>query len=71
MATISPVKVRATAAAKRMVSAARSASTRAVVIGLADSRAIDTANSSSRSSSSAAARSRIAARSWAGGGPAW
>ena len=67
--TISPVNVRASAAEKRIVSTARCVSTRAVVIGLADSSEIDWANSSSRSDSSCAARSRTAARSWAGGGP--
>lgn len=44
--TISPVIVRATAAEKRNVSTARSASTRAVAIGLAASALIDWANSS-------------------------
>ncbi len=44
--TVSPLSVRATAAENRNVSTARAASTRAVLIGLADSALIDRANSS-------------------------
>ncbi len=67
---ISPVKVRATAAANRMVSTARWASTVAVAMGLADSAVMVAANSSMRSASAAAVRSRISARWWAGMAPA-
>ena len=53
--TISPASVRASAAANGNVLTARSASTRAVLIGLAASAAIVRANSSVRSARSAAA----------------
>ncbi len=59
---ISPERVRATAAEKRKVSTARSASMRAVLIGLPASAAIERANSSLRSARSTAAVSRMAAR---------
>ena len=60
--TISPVSVRATAAANWNVLTARSASTRAVFMGFAASTAMVRAKSSWRSASSSAARSRISAR---------
>ena len=68
--TISPASLRASAAAKRNVPAARSASTRAVLIGLAASAAMIRANSSRRSASSRAAVSSTAARRHSGKGPA-
>ena len=55
-ATTSPASVRASAAANWNVPTARSASTRAVLIGLAASLAMISANSSRRSASSRAAR---------------
>ena len=60
--TISPVRRRASAAAKVNVLTARLASMRAVLIGLADSRAMVRAKSSARSASRRAAASRISAR---------
>ena len=70
MGIISPARVRATAAENRRVSTARAASTRAVLMGLADSAEIDRANSSFRAAKATAARSRISARSNAGSTPA-
>ena len=69
-ATMSPASVRASAAANWNVPTARSASTRAVLIGLAASRAMISANSSRRSASSRAALSRTSARFQRGSGPA-
>ena len=66
--TTSPVKVRATAAENCSVLTARSTSTRAVLIGLADSRAIAIPKSSRREARSTAARSRISARCHCGNG---
>ena len=68
--TTSPASVRASAAAKRNVSTARSASTRAVLSGLAASAAMIRANSSRRSASRRAAVSRTSARFQRGSGPA-
>ena len=65
----SPPRVRATAAEKLAVSTARVASTRAVLMGLAASAEMTVANSSTRSARARPARSRMAARSWAGSGP--
>src|SRR6478609_5872988 len=67
-ATTSPVSVRASAAANRNVPTARCASCRAVLIGLAASAAMIRANSSNRSVSRTAARSRISARCHGGSG---
>ena len=66
---MSPASVRASAAANWNVLTARSASTRAVLIGLAASTAMVRAKSSRRSARRAAA-SRISARRHAGSGPA-
>ena len=68
--TISPASRRASVAANVNVDTARLASTRAVLIGLAASSAMMRANSSVRSPSSRAARSRISARFHGGSGPA-
>ena len=68
---ISPPSLRASAAANWKVPAARSASTRAVLIGLAASLAMICANSSRRAVSRAAARSRISARFHNGRGFVW
>src|SRR5581483_11251829 len=65
--TISPVNVRAVAAENWNVLMARVASTRAVLMGLAASRAMVVAKSSRRSARSDAARSRISARRRAAG----
>ena len=67
---MSPASVRASAAANWNVPTARSASTRAVLIGLAASAAISSANSSRRSASRRAALSRTSARFQRGSGPA-
>ena len=67
---MSPASVRASAAANWNVPTARSASTRAVLIGLAASRAMISANSSRRSASRRAAVSRTSARFQRGSGPA-
>ena len=67
---MSPARVRASAAAKRNVSTARSASPRAVFSGLAASTAMIRAKSSRRSASRRAAVSRISARCQRGSGPA-
>ncbi len=66
--TISPASLRASAAENWNVLTARSASTRAVLIGLAASSAIVRPNCSVRSARRAAARSRISARFHAGSG---
>ena len=68
--TVSPVSVRATAAENCSVLAARSASTRAVLMGLAASSAMQRPNWSRRSRSNSAARSRISARFHWGSGSA-
>ena len=68
--TISPASFRASAAANWKVPDARSASTRAVLMGLAASAAMMRANSSRRSVSSRAAASSTAARFQSGSGPA-
>ena len=67
---ISPASFLASAAANWNVPTARSASTLAVLIGLAASTAMMRANSSRRAASWAAARSRISARFHSGRGPA-
>jgi hypothetical protein len=64
--TISPERVRATAAEKRSTSTARATSARELPMGLAASAAISRAKVSARSSRRVAARSRIPARRWAG-----
>ena len=68
-ATTSPASVRASAAANWNVPTARSASTLAVLIGLAASLAMISANSSRRSASSRAAVSSTSARFHRGSGP--
>ncbi len=68
-ATISPASVRASPAANWNVPTARSASTRAVLIGLAASSAMIAANSSRRSASKRAAVSSTSARFQRGSGP--
>ncbi len=68
--TISPASFRASVAANWNVPDARSASTRAVLMGLAASAAMIRANSSRRSVSSRAAASSTAARFQSGSGPA-
>ena len=68
-ATTSPASVRASAAANWNVPTARSASTRAVLIGLAASSAMISANSSRRSASRRAAVSSTSARFQRGSGP--
>ena len=66
--TTSPASLRASTAAIVNVETARDASTRAAFIGFPASAEIVRAVSSARSARSAATRSRIAARSWAGNG---
>ena len=68
--TISPASLRASAAANENVPDARSASTRAVLMGLAASPAMMRAKSSRRSVSRRAALSRTSARFHSGRGPA-
>ncbi|CAB4576035.1 unannotated protein [freshwater metagenome] len=68
MATTSPTKVRASTAENRNVPTARSTSTRAVLTGLAASRAMAMANSSRRAANRFAAVSRISALFHAGRG---
>jgi hypothetical protein len=67
--TISPASFRASAAEKENVPAARSASTRAVLIGLAASAAMMRAKSSRRSVRRRAAVSSTSARFHCGSGP--
>jgi hypothetical protein len=65
---ISPASFRASTAAMVYVETARAASMRAAFMGFPASAQIVRATSSARSSTSAATRSRIAARSYAGRG---